>query len=169
MRAVATCEGRCRKGTNERHNIHYRHGRYAHATDIDDIGVWCMNELTKNEAFELTGVSEEEFNEHYNQLVEEKEWMKQFKDKLLDAVLSGGMMPGDYPVTLKTKYIDFQVIYPKQEPTLILDNDLMKVTDIDVDIVDPITGEVTTKRVNAYEWFKTKQKKPSSPYVKEMK
>lgn len=154
---------------NDRKISSYGNGWNAHASHINDIGVWGMNELTKNEAFELTGVGEEEFNEHYNQLVEEKEWMKQFKDKLLDAVLSGGMMPGDYPVTLKTKYIDFQVIYPKQEPTFILDNDLMKATDIDVDIVDPITGEVTTKRVNAYEWFKTKQKKPSSPYVKEMK
>lgn len=131
------------------------------------LGVLDLNELTKTDVFDLVGVTEEEFNEHYNQLVESKEWMKQFKDKFLKAVLEGGMMPGDYPVTLKTKYIDFQVIYPKQEPTFILDNEIMKATDIDVDIIDPITGEVSTRRVNAYEWFKKKQKKPSAPYVKE--
>ena len=126
-----------------------------------------MNELTTSKVFDLVGVTKDELEEKYNQFLEAKEWMRQFKDKYLEAVLNNGMMPGDYPVTLKTKYIDFQVIYPKQIPTTVIDNDRMKNTMIEVEEVDAETGEVTTKKVNAYDYFKTKPKAPTKPYVKE--
>ena len=126
-----------------------------------------MNEITKSEVFDLVGVTEEELNEQYNKFVEASEWLTQFKQKYLDAVLENGMQPGDYPVLLKTKYIDFQVIYPKQKPTKTIDNARMKLTTIKVEDVDAETGEVIEKSVNAYQYFNTKEKKPSKAYVKE--
>ena len=128
-----------------------------------------MNDITKSNVFDLVGVTEEELNERYNQLVEATEWWKTFKEKYLETVLEHGMMPGDYPVTLKTKYVDFQVIYPEQKTTKIIDNDRMKMTTVKIEEVDAESGEVTEKKVNAYEYFKTKTKAAPKPYVKEIK
>lgn len=126
-------------------------------------------EITKNGVFDLIGISEEEFDQKYNDYLEVTEWLKDFKEKYRDAVLQGGMMPGDYPVTLKTKYIDLQVIYPKQKPIMMIDNNKMKITTIEVEEVDAETGEVIRRKVNAYDYFNTKPKAPSKPYVKEIK
>lgn len=119
--------------------------------------------------FEELGVSQEEIETKWNDYIEASQWLEDFKGKFLEAVLNAGMKPGDYPVTLKTKYVDFQVIYPKQKTSFTINNDQMKATDIDVDIIDPVTGEVTKHRTNAYEWFKTKPKKSPGAYVKETK
>ena len=131
------------------------------------LGVLDLNEITKSNFFDLVGYTEEELNEKYNQLIEATEWIKQFKQKYLETVLESGMQPGDYPVLLKTKYVDFQVIYPKQKPAMSIDSERMKLTTIKVEEVDAETGEVTERTVNAYKYFNTKPKSSPKAYVKE--
>ena len=133
------------------------------------MGILALNEIANRDVFDLLGVTEEEVEDKYNQLVEASEWMKEFKDKYLDWVLANGLEPGGYSVHLKTKYVDYQVVYPMQKPTRIIDNDRMKNTTIQVEEVDAETGEVITRKVNAYDYFNTKPKAAPKPYVKEIK
>ena len=128
-----------------------------------------MNEIEKKVDFDLFGYTKEQVEDRYNQLVEASEWMKQFKEKYLDWVLANGMEPGGYSVRLKTKYVDYQVIYPLQKETYVIDTDRMKNTTIQIDEVDGETGEVITRKVNAYDYFCTKPKAAPKPYVKEIK
>ena len=128
-----------------------------------------MNEIEKKVDFDLFGYTKEQVEDRYNQLVEASEWMKEFKDKYLDWVLANGMEPGGYSVRLKTKYVDYQVIYPLQKETYVIDTDRMKKTTIQIEEVDGETGEVITRKVNAYDYFNTKPKAAPKPYVKEIK
>ena len=124
-----------------------------------------MSEIARADAFDLLQCTEEEFDQKYNDLLELTDWFKNVKEIFKDSCLENGMQPGDFPVTLKSRYVDLQVIYPKQKVTFTIDEELMKRTEIQ--IVNDETGEV--EEFNAYDYFKTKPKAPSKAYVKEIR
>lgn len=128
---------------NERHNIHYCHGRYAHATDIDDIGVWRMNELVTKEM--LTGgyVPEVIFDklEDYKTAME---WMETFKFQVKKAMEENGVKKWS------TDYFTFD--YINETESAKIDTKRMKETNIYV--MDAVSGEL--EEVNAYEFFTKK-------------
>ena len=117
-----------RKGTNERHNIHYCHGRYAHATDIDDIGVWRMKQIIDNETGEIitvqdenekatelmvnAGVLDKEVYEIIDSMLYYQEQFETFKHKLEKAMKDNGIKKWEtdyFTATVKDDYLQKRV------------------------------------------------------------
>ena len=141
---------------HERHNIHYRHGRYAHATDIDDIGVWCMNELVTLEHIQKGIATEEVF-----ELIED---FKTAKERIETLKYQFEELNKKYGVRLWETDC-FKMTHIDETESSRVDTKRMKETFFDV--VDANTGDV--HRVNAYDFFVKKVKVKAHASLEEKK
>ena len=128
---------------NERHNIHYRHGRYAHATVIDDIGVRHMNELVTLEHIQKGIATEVVFDlvEDYKTAEERMAMLKTELQKLFEQYGIKGW---------ETDCFKFTYIGEAESAKV----DTKRMKDTNIYIMNGSTGEL--EEVNAYEFFSKK-------------
>ena len=136
---MATCEGRCRKGTNERYYRIHIISDSAISDLLEYVLVVLMNEVITKEM--LTGgyVPEVIFDklEEYKTAVE---WFDTFKFQVRKAMEQNGVKKWS------TDLFDFDYIEEHMSPRV----DTKRMKETFFDIVDA-NGEVT--RVNAYDYF----------------
>jgi len=121
-----------------------------------------MNDLIQTKINEVIK-TDEEFYQHYENLKTEIEWFDTIKYKFKEIVEP--YVAEGCNFSWKNDVFGLQLIKPFQKKTKEIDKDRMKATNIM--IVNAESGEL--EEVNAYDYFATKEKNPTKPYVKEIK